>query len=286
MATAEIADNGLSITERLNGNQVIQQAEVRYIVTDATSLYDAAASLPPRGAILDTDGLGYLNLRVRARTVPELLQNSGVYQATVIFDNESTTEEDEQESQIAPEFRTPKWEWSHETVEEALLYDALDANQPIVNSVGEPLFISAPVAIPVLTITRWQTSFSPTVILNYVNRTNSDEFWGAAVGQALLAGVSDREDVVDGRRLRLVTYTIKFRMDQYGWKARLLDHSTWYWDNTLNRYQRFTDDAGNPITGNLNGSKDGFGLRSDTAVFLEYSRFAEATFGDLNLGPY
>lgn len=180
--------------------------------------------------------------------------------------------------------RTQKESWSFETIEEPLLVDAQDNSEPIANSAGEALPpVGVPVAIPVLTIRRTQQTFNPQTILDFVNHVNDATFRGAAAGQALMAGIQADPAEIQGTSVWEVVYSIKFKMDQYGWKLRLLDQGTYYWSGAVGTSQRlpFGDDAFQQIIGNLDGS----GGKNTTATpeFVEYNRYDEADFSTLSL---
>lgn len=286
MATAEIRYQTMEPGRRLEGTQVVETLTLDYVITGATSHDEAmlASGLPQLGDLASFSGFSSI-MRCESLSYPELAYDAGVFICRAQFAS-GVSQEDQNDAAIPPEFRTPKWAWSVELVEEPLIEDAQEADKGIVNSVGEPLFTTTLVPIPVLTISRYESSFDPQTILDYVGKVNAAEFWGAAAGKAWMAGINDREETVDGRRLRFVEYAIKFRTDNQGWKAKLLDQGTYYSDGVS--FVRFTDDYGNPTTGNLDGTRSFEGERAAFAEtkFLEYNRYAEADFSALNLGPY
>jgi len=102
-----------------------------------------------------------------------------------------------------------------------------------------------------------------------------------------MAGVSASPKKVQERTVWDVAYTIKFKMDQYGWLLRLLDHGTYFFVGGPSRNQKkqvFEDAALQPVIGNLDGF--GFPNTTDTPVFLEYHRYQETDFNALQLGPW
>lgn len=176
-----------------------------------------------------------------------------------------------------------KWAWSFETIDEPLLWDAVNGGA-IKNSAWEPLPpINTPIAVPVLTIKRYETFFSGSTLLAYVNKVNSDAFWGAAAGQCLCAGITADQISVDGEDLWEVTYTFKFKMDSYGWKARILDQGSYFWSGTVGSSTKtaFETDDGKPTIGNLDGS--GGENTTSTPYFVTYNRYAATAFGPLAL---
>lgn len=198
--------------------------------------------------------------------------------------------EDQQDQQQPPESRRPKWRWGYDTIERVVTQDR--DGDPIVNAVGEPIEYTEPLALPILTISRFQLSFDPDTIHEYVNHVNSDSFWGADPGQALMFGIEDEEDskvIWNQIKYRRVTYVIKFAVPVIedsleGWDALLLNRGTFY-INDDGLKQHFRDEAtGALITGNLefNGQKLDDGVQPR---ILKFQPKKEANFGTLNLGP-
>jgi hypothetical protein len=88
---------------------------------------------------------------------------------------------------------------------------------------GQPIVVTSPQPIPILTIERYEPNFDASVILNYVNRINSTPFWSAPPWTALMAGISDEQAILNGIKVRRVSYTIKFKIDEFGWRLVLLN---------------------------------------------------------------
>lgn len=173
-----------------------------------------------------------------------------------------------------------EWSWSFETVDEPLLWDAQNDATAIQNSAGEALPpVSVPIAIPVLTIARYESTFSGSTVQTYTNKVNDAAFWGATAGQVLCSGVSAEPITIDGVDLWKVTYVFKFKTDTHGWKLRLLDQGTYYWTGAVDSSEKrpfATDDGGTPVIGNLDGS--GGKNTTGTPSFVSFNRFDEATF--------
>ena len=208
-----------------------------------------------------------------------------VWEVEAEFSQQYETEPEETE----PWNLAPEWSWSCEQQEEPLLFDAVDQDKSIVNSAGEPLPpISRQIAIPVLTIKRSESSFSGSTILDYVNHVNSSTFWGAPAHTALMADISASQATHEGVKYWEVTYQIKFNLlVTAGWRARLLDHGTYYWSGGskgVGAKTPFGDDAFQQVLGNLNGS--GGQNVSATPAFVTYNRYETANFGSLSLGPW
>lgn len=183
----------------------------------------------------------------------------------------------------------PEWSWSCEQQEEPLLFDAVDQDKAIENSAGEPLPpISRTIAIPVLTIKRAEASFSGSTILDYVNHVNSSSFWGAPAYTALMADISASQATHEGTKYWDVTYQIKFNLlIDAGWRARLLDHGTYYWSGAAKGVGSripFGDDAFQQVLGNLDGNA--YRNLTNTPEFVIYNRYETANFGTLSLGPW
>ena len=121
-------------------------------------------------------------------------------------------------SDTNPWSRDIEWSWSFETIEEPLLFDAQTTTKAIQNSALDPLPpITRPIAVPVLTISRYESSFSGSTILDYVNYVNDATFWGAGAGKVLCAGITATQETQSGTTVWKVVYVFKFKMDSYGW---------------------------------------------------------------------
>jgi len=200
------------------------------------------------------------------------------------------------DSNISSVDETVIWSWSSETAEEVLERDIIEGTS-VTNSVGEPIIITAPVTIPVLTVERIQPTFDPDTILNFVNRVNSVPFYGAPAKTALMASITDRPENQDGVTARRVTYVVKFNLvfDQdlgefRGWRARPLNEGTRYSETAINPTTFDPEDLmpflidDIPTTGNLN--LDGTKNTGTTYVHLTFNRHLQANFNVLNLGPF
>lgn len=228
-------------------------------------------------------------------SVAEVNSHAFLWKATAEFDSDVNPEEQDNED---PTNAQPQWSWTHET-EQMNLEE--DVNGKALQTVThEKYFVDVPVAIPVLTISRYELSFDPQTILDYVNHVNETPFWGIPKGDALMAGISDHQETVGDTNYRKVEYVVKVRLDylsgqliEDGWQLRLLHHGQWQLIApflSIGRYDpenllRFTDQDGRAVTGNL--AADGRKLgQDDPLVYLKFDQYREAEFNDLNLGPW
>ena len=181
----------------------------------------------------------------------------------------------------------PSWRWGSETIEEPLLFDAQDPTLAMVNSAGESLPpITMPITVPVLTIKRIENFFTGDTILSHANRVNSAEFWGAPANKAWLASIEADPRNLNGSRVWDTVYKIRFKMDTYGWVARILDQGTYYWTGAVGTSQKlpFGDDAFQQVLGNLDGT--GKKNTTNTPAWVTRNRLPKVDFNDLNLGPF
>lgn len=228
-----------------------------------------------------------------SKSAVEVDSLNGIWEVTCNFDSKiaDATTLDASDNPV-------KWSWSVEEIEKVITRDAVDG-EAIANSVGEPLILTRPVSIPVLTITKLKTSFDPDEIMDYCNHVNSTAFWGAPVDCARLASISDEESDYNGGGYRKVTYTIKFDLEidydglQLGWSAQLLNHGTFYWQEDganpgnpiVPRVPIPFKARGDQVTGNL--TLTGLALSSALpAVYRVFKRYPRAELNDLDLGPF
>lgn len=220
----------------------------------------------------------------------------GLWEVDAEWDN-NVNEEEEQD----PTERTPKISWSSET--ENVVLEKDQDGRALITGAGEPLFYEVPRVVPVLSVTRYEPyPFDPDVILNYVNHTNSSEFYGAPIGCAYMKDISTEEEVIEGVRYIKASYVIKFKIDkdengapqEYGWAAKLLHEGHKYRDSD-DTIQVWMSKEGQPATVNLyypNGTDQigGYIIPEDNPEgypeYLVFYPFPETDFNDLNLGPY
>lgn len=194
----------------------------------------------------------------------------------------------------APESLLPEWYWDADEYEEVIATDQQDGST-IQNAVGEKIIVTRPVKIPTLVIARFETSFVPSIILNYANHVNSADFWGAPAQCVLLKGVRDQPQTIGGVRYRRVEYHFAFNFkknklaETIGWKWYGLHEGTQYKEyvpeGDRTRLVPFKDAHGHRTKGNLRA--DGFLPTSDDEIsFLKFNRFPAVDFNSLTLGPW
>jgi hypothetical protein len=226
-----------------------------------------------------------------AKSAREVNSTQGTWEVTAIFDSDP------------PLTKIAEWYWDGETIEKVIEKDPVTL-QPIVNSVGEPLFSTRPATIQVLTVEKILTTWDSSEIDSYCDHVNSATFWGKPAGTALMHSI--REAPVYRRNIRLsrVVYVIKFDLNPelisivagagtiyHGWNLRLLNHGSVYYDPVAGSLRNFEDTAKNPTTGNLklNGERLNPQNTAPNAmaipIYLDFNRFPRKDFNVLNLGP-
>jgi hypothetical protein len=210
-----------------------------------------------------------------------------VWYVRVEFDNDpsSQSQENEEDSGEATS-RPPIVEWDSEFGEEVLYQDFDDPRKDILNPVGHQYDppVTRRVIFPVLTIERYQATFTPVTILGYVDHINQDAFYGAAAGHALMTQIRARQVVEDGTKLWQVTYRVRFAVSEDGFKLRPLNQGSHYStvafagdDSTLKPFIK--DDV--PYVGNLNA--DGTAATGGTRTYSEFVAYPSADFDGLSL---
>jgi len=205
-----------------------------------------------------------------------------VWEVEASFDDKKGEKPDDQE----PWDRLPKWGWSTEVIEVPMLYDAVNVQNAIQNSCGDPLPpVTTPRSIPVLTITRKELTFDGLTVDLWTNKTNSTAFWGAGVGEALLSTITANKTKIKETELWEVAYQIKFKTDDDAWKMKILDQGLRHWKGpSHNTRVPFGDDAFQQVIGNLDGN--GEENTTNTPHFLTFHKYGEADLNTLDLGPW
>lgn len=183
----------------------------------------------------------------------------------------------------------PTWRWSSENIEVPLVFDADDPTKAIANSAGESIAgATTVIALPVLTIKRFELGFSDSTIRNYTNRRNEATFWGYDAGKVLCSSITADPEKRDNVKYWGVEYVFKMNTTEYGWDLLLLDEGTYYWSGGSpgsGVKVPFGDSAFQQVIGNLNGA--GGRNTTTTPEFVgPYKRYKKADFNSLNLGPW
>ena len=197
----------------------------------------------------------------------------------------AVTDQEKQDKDKPPDQRRAVWSWDFETQEIAFTKD-IDDNV-VATTAGDPIEVTTPVAIPVLTITVQRPTFDPDQILDYVNHINDAEFWGAPKGAALMAGIREQKgETFNGVEYRAVTYTVKFHIPDIpgvieGWDLLLLNHGPNYIVN--GELEAIKDENGSKIAQNINAAGTGLIAPGDPPHILRFKQFKEADFSLLNI---
>lgn len=193
-----------------------------------------------------------------------------------------------------PQEQTPTVRWTSENEDEHMEKDQM--NDPLQTAANEPIFVTVPQACPILEITRYEDyPFDPDIILDYVNHTNSQPFWGAPLNSALMVGINSDEEDKENERLVKVTYRIKFKLKTIIPGGPALQGNSW-WLRLLHCGQKFRPAAGEPPqvwmdaegnTGTVNLAADGTLLAVNAPPqYLTFIRHASVDFNNLSLGPF
>lgn len=186
---------------------------------------------------------------------------------------------------LAPDLRPAEIAWDFETMSYVPRTDIF-TGAPIVTSSEEPIELTTELAIPILTIQRYEYYFDPTIIVSFVNRANYSWFWGASPGVVVCTGIRDRAgEVWQGIPYRLVTYTFKFLVPYI---PNVLEGVRDIVLNVGNRYKASASDqtwieARTKVMLNRDGTKRAPGLSPD---FLRFYTKGPAEFDQLGVNIY
>lgn len=184
---------------------------------------------------------------------------------------------------VAPDQRPAKWSWDFEQYSAVMRKDA--DGVPVVNSVGEPIEVTAEFALPILSVERHQAFFDPDAQVNYVNHRNFIPFWGAAAGCVVCTGIRDREgETYQSFTYRLVTYSFKFFVP---FIQGVLEGATEILLNCGNRYRPSAGqtpvDSRTLVNLALDGTKLAVGA---TPIYGRFQKHPLANFDDLGVNIY
>jgi hypothetical protein len=235
-----------------------------------------APGIPVRGSIYATDTEIDPGARVKSIT-PSQSDNPKVWEVRVEY---SSTTEDEQENPLE---RAPEISWSAAPYTRVAWKD--NNGKAIVNSAGQ--YFDPPLEVddsrPVLTITRNEASFNPSLAIDYQDAVNSDAFLGFSPGQAKVAMIQASSATENDVFFWRVTYEFAFRRE--GWALSVLDQG---------RYEKVSgkpvpikeyDTAGNAIPGShvtdpvpLSGGSRLDNPGPDSVQFLSFTVYKERAF--------
>lgn len=178
--------------------------------------------------------------------------------------------------------------WTSENMQEAFVEDAVQAGVAVKNSAGDPFDPPAlrNVAIPVGSLTRYETTFTPQTILDYVNTVNDATFLGGARQTFLMAGINASRVFEEGdgdlfvSELWKVSYTIKY--DERTWVYKPLDIGPNYLGDDGEKIRFKTDAEGDYYHGRLDGAGGVLAATADD-VFLEFQMYKETDWSVLSL---
>lgn len=189
-------------------------------------------------------------------------------------------------------------QWGHELVSyplEAAL-DPVDRTTviPVVNSANQEFdpAVVVPYSVRVLTIEKNLSSFNPTFFdFNYVNRVNSNTFYGYGADEVWLESVDANLQYRGTTPYWRARYTFKVSPFEWGWRTDVLDQGTYQLKD--DKYQRATDENGDPVVEPILLDGNGRSLHEVNAVrplprsastYLQFWPYYQANFSALNVG--
>lgn len=182
--------------------------------------------------------------------------------------------------------RPPIYKW---TTEEARRPAEVDLDGlPVKNSAGMA-FDPPPeydVGFRVLTITRNEAEFDPAALDEYMFKVNSEAFFDYDPGMARMQPIEGEESFENGVEFWKVTYIIKFRTDDNGWKLNPLDQGPCVLVG--GKLVVAQDERGQPYNGPvlLNGIGEQLATDIEDPVYLHFRVYDSADFTALNLEPH
>lgn len=200
-----------------------------------------------------------------------------------------SVEMDSEIEAVDPVELPPEVSWGSETQEVVCKKDVIN-NTEVKTALGDPLKLTRPVTIPVLTVSRYYhaVNFSPEIIYSYTNTLNKETFWGAPPKHVLLKNIQgkySRIELPDGTKQIFfhATFTFKFRREKDSkepWTAEILHFGKQYKDENGRTLQAFSQPGNTPIEVRLgpNGEK----LKdSDDSHYLKFHIYEEMDFTPL-----
>jgi hypothetical protein len=122
--------------------------------------------------------------------------------------NAITGNRDPREDQKQPDLRRPKWKFNFTAIQQSLFGD-LD-QKPFVDTVGTPFDPppQLPIFVDEVTIQRYEPTCNRANDRAFLNCTNTDNWLGAAPGEALIADIDAQEVFEFGAYWFAYTYTV------------------------------------------------------------------------------
>lgn len=313
--TKELGEDGTSTLERRGPRSIVRRKTkiIYYVLTD--DLYEGepdAVSAPNVPIPGYTVYRGYVcsDLDTKQTAIvkhPTYGVPCALYEIEATFDNNFSTDEGGGQGGVDDiTQKRPVLRWHGEEVMQQMFVDV--EGTPCKNAAGETIYIEQPRNIAVLEISRWENDpFNPNTILQYQGKRNSQTFYGAPAGAALMKSIQTDEDAVGSGDLVKVNYTIHFdflsldttnsfylKYTSPNWTlASAVDLSRWD-VLALNEGYQYRNSAGEaPVTGDKSGNKRKFNLTetgvintTDKMYFLRFRNREEVNFNNLALGPY
>lgn len=263
----------------------------------------ATAGLPPLGSVVTTtNGVSVFVKSASVNEVDTVTYGGtlrGLWEVEYDYSSDFSSQSDQDKSQeTTPENIVPTWSWSTDHDQVILTRDA-KTKSPIVNPVDEPILVEVQKPMPVLTITRIQTTFDPLTIFKFCGKVNKTNFWTSLPGTVLCDDISDEEHDVAGLRRRKVTYKFKFKLEfltagnfntflQDTWILQQINIANSYYKTANTPASRTAFQIeGKPYQGfvNADGTKFTPANLTDPHPATDIYLYEEAEFNDLKLGP-
>jgi hypothetical protein len=158
-------------------------------------------------------------------------------------------------------------------------------SRPVKNSAGQVFSPIPEIDDPRLTlrVTRAKQSFDRAQAFEYMNTINSDPFQGFEPRQARIVDYSGELDFHKNRRFFWVRQAFVFRKPD--WDYDLLDQGDYFLAPQQDTIVRFTDAAGNPRKGQLDGQGLELDRRTDADVYLLFNAYRSRPFAALGIPP-
>lgn len=251
--------------------------------TDGPQTIMATTGLPIVGLTVYSHGTeSDLTAVCKSKKAKRMKRSRFYWAVTCEFDNASDSQaQEDEEEQSGPVDRPYEIDWDA-VVEEIALWKDLDDNA-IVNSAGErfPEPVTAFIPFPMLTVTRWEATFTAATILAYVQHVNDDVWLGADSGSVLCESIRAKRIAEEGALLWQVTYQFKFSPLPWGHQAYILDQGNYFRTYPDPTKRAFLTEEGIAHTGNLDGA--GGAAATGVYAFRSFKRAAEADFDALGL---